>query len=101
MNTRLPQQIDFQKNPIGKTFQALFTDSAIVGEAAAYGMGLVMCGSNSESDVKELLSYAHDTQHEKIIRACVRRRKIPYDAPHTGKFLWLFSRVSEIFLMPF
>jgi len=50
--------------------QALYTDSAVVGESAAYGMGLVMCGSASEREIKELLQYAHDTQHEKIIRGC-------------------------------
>lgn len=50
--------------------QALYTDNAITGEAAAYGMGLVMCGSASEREIRELLSYARDTQHEKIIRGC-------------------------------
>ncbi|CAD7968179.1 unnamed protein product [Amoebophrya sp. A120] len=50
--------------------QALYTDQAITGEAAAYGMGLVMCGSASEKEIKELLQYAQDTQHEKIIRGC-------------------------------
>ncbi|CAD7970625.1 unnamed protein product [Amoebophrya sp. A25] len=50
--------------------QALYTDNAVTGEAAAYGMGLVMCGSASEKEIKELLQYAQDTQHEKIIRGC-------------------------------
>merc|ERR1719487_2904220 len=50
--------------------QTLYTDSAVAGEAAAYGIGLVMIGSAQEKAISELLAYAHDTQHEKIIRAC-------------------------------
>uniref|UniRef100_A0A7S1L5P0 26S proteasome regulatory subunit RPN2 C-terminal domain-containing protein n=1 Tax=Alexandrium catenella TaxID=2925 RepID=A0A7S1L5P0_ALECA len=50
--------------------QTLYTDTAVAGEAAAYGIGLVMVGSASEKAIGELLAYAHDTQHEKIIRAC-------------------------------
>jgi len=50
--------------------QTLYTDTAVAGEAAAYAIGLVMVGSASEKAIGELLAYAHDTQHEKIIRAC-------------------------------
>merc|ERR1719331_2531077 len=50
--------------------QTLYTDTAVAGEAAAYAIGLVMVGSASEKVIGELLAYAHDTQHEKIIRAC-------------------------------
>lgn len=45
----------------------LYTDSAVAGEAAGIAMGLLMVGSASER-AGEMLSYAHDTQHEKIIR---------------------------------
>ncbi|KAF4660977.1 proteasome regulatory particle base subunit [Perkinsus chesapeaki] len=48
----------------------LFQDSAVSGEAAGYGMGLVMTGSGDETAINDLLSYAKDTSHEKIIRAC-------------------------------
>lgn len=48
----------------------MFMDSAVVGEAAAYAIGLVMLASASQKVISELLAYAHDTQHEKIIRAC-------------------------------
>ena len=48
--------------------QALYTDSAIAGEAAGYSMGLVMLGSGSAEIIDEMLQYAHETQHEKIIR---------------------------------
>lgn len=47
----------------------LFTDSAVAGEAAAYAIGLVMVGSAHARAIQELVAYAHDTQHEKIIRA--------------------------------
>eukprot|EP00741_Cyanophora_paradoxa_P005709 tig00000903_g5533.t1 len=46
----------------------LFSDSAVAGEAAGLAMGMVMLGSASGKAVEELLTYAHETQHEKIIR---------------------------------
>ncbi|KAJ6370240.1 hypothetical protein OIU76_028505 [Salix suchowensis] len=46
---------------------ALYTDSAVAGEAAGISMGLLMVGTASEK-ASEMLTYAHDTQHEKIIR---------------------------------
>lgn len=46
----------------------LFADSAVAGEAAGLAIGLVMLGSASERVLDELLRYARDTQHEKIIR---------------------------------
>jgi hypothetical protein len=46
---------------------ALYTDSAVAGEAAGISMGLLMVGTASEK-TSEMLAYAHDTQHEKIIR---------------------------------
>jgi 26S proteasome regulatory subunit N2 len=48
----------------------LFLDSAVAGEAAGYAMGLVMAGSGDEAAIRDLLSYAHETQHEKIVRSC-------------------------------
>lgn len=47
----------------------LYSDSAIAGEGAGLAMGLVMLGSADETAVEEMLQYAHDTQHEKIIRS--------------------------------
>jgi hypothetical protein len=46
----------------------LFNDSAVAGEAAGYAMGLVMLGTSSDKALEEMLQYAHETQHEKIIR---------------------------------
>ena len=45
----------------------LYTDNAVAGEAAGISMGLLMVGTGSEK-ASEMLAYAHDTQHEKIIR---------------------------------
>lgn len=49
----------------------LYTDSAVAGEAAGIAMGLLCTGSQDESSkkrIEEMLAYAHDTAHEKIIR---------------------------------
>ncbi|SCM08286.1 26S proteasome regulatory subunit RPN2, putative [Plasmodium chabaudi chabaudi] len=48
----------------------MYSDSAVAGESAAYAIGLLKLGSGDEKCVDELLAYAHDTQHEKITRAC-------------------------------
>ncbi|XP_010913789.1 26S proteasome non-ATPase regulatory subunit 1 homolog A [Elaeis guineensis] len=45
----------------------LYADSAVASEAAGISMGLIMVGTASER-ASEMLAYAHDTQHEKIIR---------------------------------
>ncbi|OZJ03048.1 hypothetical protein BZG36_03705, partial [Bifiguratus adelaidae] len=46
----------------------LFSDSAVASEAAGLAMGLVMLGTGSEKAIHEMLQYARETQHEKIIR---------------------------------
>ncbi|KAH8555091.1 armadillo-type protein [Umbelopsis sp. PMI_123] len=46
----------------------LFNDNAVAGEAAGLAMGLVMLGTANASAIDEMLRYAHETQHEKIIR---------------------------------
>ncbi|TFK41267.1 armadillo-type protein [Crucibulum laeve] len=46
----------------------LFMDSAVAGEASGYAMGLIMLGTASAEPVREMLQYARETQHEKIIR---------------------------------
>lgn len=47
----------------------LYSDSAIAGEGAGLAMGLVMLGSADAIAIEEMLQYAADTQHEKIIRS--------------------------------
>ena len=52
--------------------QNLFLDDANVGEAAGMAMGLVMLGSADREVFNDMVSYAHETQHEKIVRGlCV------------------------------
>ncbi|KXZ53597.1 hypothetical protein GPECTOR_6g514 [Gonium pectorale] len=46
----------------------LYSDSAVAGEAAGIALGLLGCGGGGEKVAAEALAYAHDTQHEKIIR---------------------------------
>jgi len=48
--------------------ETLFTDFAVAGEAAGYAMGFVMLGSADPSCALEMLTYAKETHHEKIIR---------------------------------
>lgn len=47
----------------------MYSDDAIIGEAAGYAIGLVMLGSKDSKAIDDLVTYSHDTQHEKIIRA--------------------------------
>ena len=48
----------------------LYADNAVAGEAAGFSIGLVMAGSGDAAITEDLLKYAHETQHEKIVRAC-------------------------------
>lgn len=48
----------------------LYLDSAVAGEATGYAMGLVMLGTGNQKIIDEMLHYAHETAHEKIIRGC-------------------------------
>jgi 26S proteasome regulatory subunit N2 len=46
----------------------LYADSAINGEAVGLAMGLVMLGTGNVRALDDMIQYAHDTQHEKIVR---------------------------------
>ncbi|ETN38565.1 uncharacterized protein HMPREF1541_06602 [Cyphellophora europaea CBS 101466] len=46
----------------------LYTDSAINGEAVGLAMGLVMLGSGNMKALEDMIQYARETQHEKIVR---------------------------------
>lgn len=39
-----------------------------VGEAAGLALGLVMLGSKSAQAIEDMVGYAQETQHEKILR---------------------------------
>ena len=44
----------------------LYLDSAVAGEAAGLALGLLHVGTATEK-AGEMLAYAHDTQHEKVV----------------------------------
>ncbi|OJJ71188.1 hypothetical protein ASPBRDRAFT_605661 [Aspergillus brasiliensis CBS 101740] len=46
----------------------LYTDSAVNGEAVGLAMGLIMLGTGNMKVLEDMIQYAHDTQHEKIVR---------------------------------
>lgn len=50
----------------------LFTDNAIAGEGSSIAIGLLLLGQShtdvAQTAIPDLLNYAHDTEHEKIIR---------------------------------
>jgi len=46
----------------------LYQDDAVTGEAAGLAMGLVELGSKSATAVEDMVAYAQETQHEKILR---------------------------------
>lgn len=46
----------------------LYTDSALNGEAVGLAMGLIMLGTGNIKALEDMIGYAHDTQHEKIVR---------------------------------
>lgn len=50
----------------------LFTDNATAGEGASIAIGLLLLGQShtdvAQTSIPDLLNYAHDTEHEKIIR---------------------------------
>ncbi|OLL23580.1 26S proteasome regulatory subunit rpn2, partial [Neolecta irregularis DAH-3] len=46
----------------------LYGDNVVSGEATGLAMGLIMLGTANEKALDEMLQYAKETQHEKIIR---------------------------------
>ncbi|CAC5372023.1 PSMD1 [Mytilus coruscus] len=46
----------------------LYQDDAVTGEAAGLAMGLVMLGTKHANAIEDMLAYAKETQHEKILR---------------------------------
>jgi 26S proteasome regulatory subunit N2 len=46
----------------------LFADSALNGEAVGLAMGLIMLGTGNVKALEDMITYAHETTHEKIVR---------------------------------
>jgi 26S proteasome regulatory subunit N2 len=66
----------------------MYTDDAIIGEAAGITIGLIMLGSKNEQAIEDLVTYSHDTQHEKIIRAiAISLALIMYEAQEAADAL--------------
>jgi 26S proteasome regulatory subunit N2 len=81
----------------------LFSDSAVAGEAAGFAMGLIMLGTAASDPVREMLVYARETQHEKIIRGLAMGTAFIYysrqeEADETIKLL-LAEKVCYIVLL--
>jgi 26S proteasome regulatory subunit N2 len=62
----------------------LYQDDAVTGEAAGIAMGLVMLGSKDSNAIQDMLAYAQETQHEKILRGLA-----------IGISLTMFARLEE------
>ncbi|SPQ24575.1 96e17b70-f200-44bf-84dd-fbd187132eea [Thermothielavioides terrestris] len=50
--------------------KVLFADSALNGEAVGLAIGLIMLGTGNAKALETMFTYAHDTNHEKIVRGC-------------------------------
>jgi len=48
--------------------EVVFGESALNGEACGIAMGLIMLGTGNIKALEEMIVYAHETQHEKIVR---------------------------------
>ena len=48
--------------------KVLWQDSALNGEAVGIAMGLIMLGTGHMKVLEDMIQYAHETQHEKIVR---------------------------------
>ncbi|KAF4594441.1 26S proteasome regulatory subunit rpn2 [Ophiocordyceps camponoti-floridani] len=51
-----------------KLKDTLFEDSALNGEAVGLSMGLIMLGTGNVKALETMITYAHETTHEKIVR---------------------------------
>lgn len=51
-----------------KLKNVLFQDSALNGEAVGLSMGLIMLGTGNIKAIEDMITYAHETTHEKIVR---------------------------------
>ncbi|CAM1508568.1 Fc.00g054160.m01.CDS01 [Cosmosporella sp. VM-42] len=51
-----------------KLKDVLFQDSALNGEAVGLSMGLIMLGTGNIKAIEDMITYAHETTHEKIVR---------------------------------
>lgn len=62
----------------------LYQDDAVTGEAAGIAMGMVMLGSKHAPAIEDMVAYAQETQHEKILRGLA-----------VGIALTMYARLEE------
>ncbi|XP_058062504.1 26S proteasome non-ATPase regulatory subunit 1 isoform X1 [Anopheles bellator] len=62
----------------------LYQDDAVTGEAAGIAMGMLMLGSKHAQAIEDMVSYAQETQHEKILRGLA-----------VGISLTMYARLEE------
>ena len=62
----------------------LYQDDAVTGEAAGIAMGMVMLGSKHAPAIEDMVAYAQETQHEKILRGLA-----------VGISLTMYARLEE------
>lgn len=62
----------------------LYQDDAVTGESAGIAMGMVMLGSKNAQAIEDMVSYAQETQHEKILRGLA-----------VGIALTMYARLEE------
>lgn len=62
----------------------LYQDDAVTGEAAGIAMGMVMLGSKNAQAIEDMVLYAQETQHEKILRGLA-----------VGIALTMYARLEE------
>ncbi|KAL7035627.1 hypothetical protein ACKWTF_008475 [Chironomus riparius] len=62
----------------------LYQDDAVTGEGAGIAMGMVMLGSKNATAIEDMVSYAQETGHEKILRGLA-----------VGISLTMFNRLEE------
>jgi 26S proteasome regulatory subunit N2 len=53
-----------------------------MGEASALALGLTFAGTNNEAILSDLIAFAQDTEHEKILRSiCISIGLISFQSP--------------------
>lgn len=68
---------------IGERLKDILNSStSVMGEASALALGLTFAGTNSESILSDLIAFAQDTEHEKILRSiCIAIGLISFQSP--------------------
>lgn len=68
--------------------KVLFSDSALNGEAVGLAMGLIMLGTGNVKAIEEMVTYAHETNHEKTVRGlAIGMALIMYGRQESGDVL--------------